>query len=183
MTRRNVFSTNCWCWDARGGDCSAFESLVARWQPRFERHAWRLTGCRDAVPDIVQEAWLAVVQGIHRLDDPACFPRWAYRIVTNKCADWTRRLQRDRKAKHDIARQFGEISSSAGNDSGAEVESLHQALESLSGDQRAMLTMFYQDGLSIAAIAEVLSIPEGTVKSRLHHARIRLKKLLERKMP
>ena len=76
------------------GDGQSLIALVNRWQPRLLCHAMRLTREHEAAMDVVQDAWVAIVRGIRRLDDPACFAPWVYRIVTNKCADWTRQRQR-----------------------------------------------------------------------------------------
>jgi len=62
------------------GDRRAFDELVGRWQERLWRHARVLTGDDDADWDALQETWLAVVNGLKRLNDPAAFPRWAYKI-------------------------------------------------------------------------------------------------------
>ena len=70
---------------AVAGDRPALERLVARWQPRLLRHAWRMLGDAERARDTVQEAWLEVMRGLARLDDTAAFPAWAYRIVTRRC--------------------------------------------------------------------------------------------------
>ena len=162
------------------GDDKALESLIARWQPRLGRFAWRLTGEREAARDIVQDAWLAIVKGIRRLDDPARFRTWAYRIVSNKCADWIRRRAAHRSATRNmgdatVASSTEEVSAS---DSRGDVARLRQAMRELPDEQRAILSLHYLDGMSIAEIAEVIGTPVGTVKSRLYHARNRLKETL-----
>jgi len=68
------------------GEANAFEELVGHWQRKLLRHALHLTGDADGANDVVQEAWFAIVRGIGRIDDPARFPAWAYRIVTHKAA-------------------------------------------------------------------------------------------------
>ena len=85
------------------GDQDSLVALVGQWQPRLLRHAMRLTREHEAASDIVQEAWVAIVRGIRRLDDAARFAPWAYRIVTNKCADWTRRRHRQRATSVPLA--------------------------------------------------------------------------------
>ncbi len=80
------------------GDAEAFELLVARWQQRLWRHAWRLTGNESAAWDVLQETWIGISRGIHRLADAAACPAWAYQIVSNKCRDSLRREKRQREA-------------------------------------------------------------------------------------
>ena len=166
----------------REGDSAAFEALIARWQPRFGRLAWRLTGQREAARDIVQDAWLAIVRGLRRLDDPALFRTWAYRIVKNKCADCTRRRTVERKASKELqAAALWESGVSASeSESDRNVRLLRHAMAKLPEEQRAMLALHYIDGMGVTEIARVLNVPAGTVKSRLYHARDRLKQVLER---
>ena len=165
---------------AQDGDHRALCALVDHWQVRLSRHALRLTGDGEAAAEVMQEAWLAVVRSLRRLDDPACFRTWAYRIVTNKCADWVRRRARGRAdtrpLDHDPAgedRQPAELRE--------EIAALRQALAQLPPERRAILAMFYLDDLSIRDIAEAFSLPVGTVKSRLFHARNHLKQVLARR--
>jgi RNA polymerase sigma-70 factor (ECF subfamily) len=164
------------------GDREALKTLIARWQPRLGRLAWRLTGQREVGQDIVQDTWLAIVRGIRRLDDPARFRSWAYRIVSNKCADWTRRRVVQRNAVNDL--QNAAASSTGGSsddtDSSDEVARMRDALSKLPDEQRVVLSLHYLDGMSVAEIARTLDVPAGTVKSRLYHARNRLKQTLER---
>ena len=164
------------------GDDEALKTLIRRWQPRLARFAWRLTSERDAALDIVQDSWLAIVRRLGRLDDPARFRSWAYRIVSNKCADWIRRRSVQRKVTHklrDEAVAEYEVQPSAA-DSADDTDRLRDALRQLPGQQRAILSLHYLDGMGVAEIARVLNAAVGTVKSRLYHARERLRKALER---
>ncbi|MFT7638714.1 MAG: RNA polymerase sigma factor (sigma-70 family) [Pirellulaceae bacterium] len=168
---------------SQAGDSHAFEQLVARWQERLWWHAFRLTEQKEAASDVLQDAWMAIVRGIRRLDDPASFGSWSYRIVTNKCADWTRKQQRQRLAMQEVAAQSDEqiqADPNKSNDQQDEIQKLRTALKQLPLDRRAILSMLYLDGLSLHQIAEVLEIPIGTVKSRLHAARTELRSVLER---
>ena len=164
------------------GDGDALEALIARWQPRLARLAWRLTGEREAARDAVQDSWLAIVRGLKRLDDPARFRWWAYRIVTNKCADWIRR----RSIRRGAAKELRDVAASKRDDSLNQTDSaddaarMLDAMAKLLDEQRAVLSLHYLDEMGVREIAGVLDVPEGTVKSRLHHARNRLKEALER---
>ncbi len=161
---------------------TALETLIARRQPRLGRLAWRLTGQREAARDIVQDTWLAIVRGLRRLDDPARFRSWAYRIVSNKCADWTRRRVLRRNVTEELKNAAADVSHDSPNetDSAGEVTRMRDALKKLPNEQRAILSLHYLDGMGVAQIACVLEVAEGTVKSRLHYARNRLRQTLER---
>jgi len=163
----------------QAGDRDALKLLITRWQPRLTRLAWRLTGERESARDAVQEAWLAIVRGLRRLHDPATFRTWAYRIVRNKCADWTRRRVTHRRATNRLQEEAPKATGEAPGPSD-EIERLRAAMATLPHEQRTALTLHYSDELSVVEIARVLDIPAGTVKSRLFHARQRLKEVLER---
>jgi RNA polymerase sigma-70 factor (ECF subfamily) len=168
---------------SQGGDAASLTELVDRWHQRLLRHVLRQTGGHDEAADVMQEVWVTIVKKLRRLRDPACFPRWAYRITTAACADWVRKQQRDRRLRESIDEEQnpGDQVSADDRQSISEIDLLRRAIGRLPADQRSVLTMFYLDELSTAEIAEALRIPVGTVKSRLYHAREQLRKLVERR--
>ncbi len=160
------------------GDAEAFEALIGRWQRRLWQHAWRLTGDDSAAWNALQEAWIGISRGINRLEDAAAFPAWAYQIVRNKCRDSVRREQRRREATETYAEQMQREEHKAAA-APRQHNSLKEALEQISGPDRAILSLRYEEQFDTAEIAGILGIPEGTVKSRLFNARQRLRKYLE----
>lgn len=164
------------------GEEAALKLLFSIWNPRFLAHAARLSGERDAAVDIVQEAWLSVIPSLARLNDPGRFRAWAYRIVTNKSADWVRQRVRERKMMTDLSVEM-ELDAAAAPDLEAlsEARRLRQLVAALPFGQRALLVLYYVEGFTVAEIAEALSIKTGTVKSRLHFARQSLRHKIERK--
>jgi len=161
------------------GDAEAFALLVGRWQRRLWRHAWRLTGDESAAWDAVQETWMGISQGMARLADAAAFPAWAYQIASNKCRDSLRRDRRRRQAAETyFAWTQGEQRETAMAEE--QYSNLKNALEQLSGPDRAVLSLRYEENFDTAEIAGILAVPEGTVKSRLFYARRRLRKYLEK---
>lgn len=172
--------------EAQAGDERAFETLISRWQPRLLAHALRLCGDRDSAPEIVQEAWLAVVRGIRRLDDPARFRGWIFQIVTHKAADWVRKRQRQRRlddVASDEAENLNPDQLASDFCASDQTDGVRRALEMLTRDRRVLLSLFYVEDMRVDEIAIVLDIPIGTVKSRLFHARKELKDRLERMKP
>ena len=170
-------------WRHRAANFRALAQLVERWQQRVIRHAFELTGRHDLAADVAQESWISVAKGLRRLDDPACFPRWLLRIVSHKCADAIRELQRRGRLAEQIADKAPQSIEPTSDDTSDDVTALRRAIASLPGDRRALVTMFYWDELSIAEIAHILTVPLGTVKSRLHHTKQELKQILERSKP
>lgn len=161
---------------AQAGRVAAFELLAVRWHPRLLRHASRLTGDVDGAREAVQEAWLSIVRGLGRLHDPACFGAWALRITGRRCADWIGRRQRTRSRRTALAEESIRSEDPSLRE---HVDVVRDALRALDPERRALMAMFYVEGLSVAEIARVLGIPAGTVKSRLYHARERLRAVLE----
>jgi len=160
--------------DSQDGNAKAMEMLVSRWQKRLWQHAHRLTGDTEAAWDITQQSWLAIIKGLRKLHDPANFKAWAYRITTNKSADWIKRRQKQRQKETaiDEVQEARDRRNEVESDSG-----LRELLEKLDIRKRAVLSLYYFEQLSIAEIGSALKIPAGTVKSRLSNARKELKEL------
>lgn len=165
---------------ARAGDRASWERLVARWQPRLLRHAWRLTGDSEGARDRVQEAWLEIVRGLARLDDVVAFPAWAFRIVTRRCQRGGRQAERERREAEALACDAEPASDEqASAEFAFDLDQALLAIQALPPAQRAAIALFHLDQLSVAEIAVALDVPPGTVKTRLMHARRRIRAHLE----
>jgi RNA polymerase sigma-70 factor (ECF subfamily) len=161
----------------QGGSREAFERLARRWTPKLVRYATRVLGRPEAARDIVQETWIGVIRGLKRLDDPSRFPAWIYSIAHRKCIDGIRVNQRQRRLIESVEQESAVAA--AGTQSHidpSDQSDLAAAISQLSQEQREVVHLFYGEDLSIDDIASVLTVPAGTVKSRLHHAREALKK-------
>lgn len=162
-----------WVVAAREGDRGALSQLVRLWHPRLVAHGWRLTGRRDAAEDAVQSAWRDIVRGIAKLRDENAFAPWAYRIVT-------------RAAGHQNGREYAfdpldtEIEDDApGPEQASHHAELRGAIRALPSGHRAAVALHYFEGLTVAETAVALNIPVGTAKTRLMHARAKLRAFYE----
>jgi RNA polymerase sigma-70 factor (ECF subfamily) len=155
--------------DAQDGDAGAMEKLVSRWQKRLWQHAFRLTDDAQAAWDVTQQSWLGIIKGLPKLDDPANFRAWAYRITTNKAIDW---IKKSKKAKHV---GLDEVQDKQQEDK--KYSDIKELLGKLDLEKRTVLSLYYFEQLSISDISAALNIPKGTIKSRLHSARKELKAL------
>ena len=164
--------------EAQRGQAAAWRALVERWHPLLLRRALRLLGEPHLAADAVQDAWLSVARGLARLEDPARFAPWAYRILARRCADQVGRAVRRRERGADMGAVPGRPSSYE-PELAEDTRRLRAAIDHLPGDQRLLLGLRYADGVPLSVIAELLAIPEGTVKSRLHTARDALRRVLE----
>jgi RNA polymerase sigma-70 factor (ECF subfamily) len=165
---------------AVAGDRPALSRLAARWQPRLVRHAWRVLGDAERARDMVQEAWVEILRGLARLDDVAAFPAWAFRIVTRRCQrDFGRPLHESLDADDDAAGWNAPAPEHESGEFKADVSTVMDAVARLPGPQRAALALFYLEDLSVAEIAIATDVPPGTVKTRLMHARNKVRAILE----
>lgn len=155
---------------ARLGRAADFAALVDLAGPRLLAHARRLTDDAETARDMVQEGWEAIARGLPGLRDDRAFLPWAMAIVTRAAARDLRGRIRARETATELAREAAEP--------GADPPDLRAAIAELSPGQRAALALFYIEGLSVAEVAVALSIPPGTVKTRLMHARHKLRALL-----
>ncbi|MEM1026811.1 MAG: sigma-70 family RNA polymerase sigma factor [Planctomycetota bacterium] len=164
---------------AQDRDADAVRRLVDRWQGRLFRHALNVTGDAEAARDVSQEAWLGILKRLEKLNDPAAFPAWAYRVTNHKAVDWIRQASRRRQHQTPLPADLPATSSSTADELEDTTRRVHAALRRLTVDERALLSMYYLKDLSTAEIASALGIATGTVKSRLHRARQNLKPFLE----
>lgn len=159
------------------GNKDAFDELVGRWQKRLWHYAFKVTGSESAAWDIVQETWYGIIKGIGKLEDVTVFPRWVFRITNNKCTDWLRKQRLQNRLNNELSKLTKNDTGKKQNGDEA-TESLRAAIEKLPPDRRALLTLRYHEGFDIGQIAEILSVPEGTVKSRLHRTLDQLRRLV-----
>ena len=158
------------------GETDAFATLVDRWQQPLLRYAMRVTGDHDAAFDAVQETWMAAIAGLVRLKEIACFKVWLFRVLSNKCRDRLRSAaRRDKLLAGAAAQHRAKIQPPAGEQAG-----LWEVVEKLPRESQAVLTLMYVEGFSVSEMAQVLGVPQGTVKSRLHYAREAVRKATER---
>jgi RNA polymerase sigma-70 factor (ECF subfamily) len=165
---------------AKTGDRPALSRLVARWQPRLFRHAWRVLGDAERAKDATQEAWVEILRGLGRLDDVVAFPAWAYRIVTRRCQRRFQHAAREiLEPESDQSESTAQTPQSASGEFVAELSNVLEAIRQLPPPQRAALALFYIEDLSVAEIAIATDVPPGTVKTRLMHARRKVRAILK----
>ncbi len=174
--------TECLVLAAQGGSEAAFTDLHGLWREDLRRLALVRVERLEAADDVLAEVWLAIARGLHRLDDPACFPRWAFRIVTRRSADWIRQRNLARRRETAAVEAAEDLTPSPASavEPGDDIVRLRAAIARLPLEQRELLHLYYDLERSVAEIAEVLAIPTGTVKSRLSSVREHLKQHLER---
>lgn len=163
---------------ARAGDRDAFKMLAERWHSKLVAHAWRLTGDKESALDAAQAGWIEIVRGLPRLQDERAFPAWAYRIVSRRCARQIGEAVRRRELCEALATEANPAAAEVGE--ALDRRRLRLAIGALPPDQKTAIALFYLEELSVAEVAVALATPVGTVKTRLMHARRKLRSALER---
>jgi RNA polymerase sigma factor (sigma-70 family) len=162
---------------ARAGDRRAFGLLAGRWHGKLVAHGWRLTGDPEMARDAAQAAWLEIVRGLPRLVDERAFPAWAYRIVSRRCAKQVVGAVRGREL---AARSAAEPEPETAEPGAAlDAVRLRAAIARLPREQSSAIALFYLEEMSVAEVAVALDVPVGTVKTRLLHARRKLRDALK----
>lgn len=165
---------------ARMGDRTAREQLAARYQKRLLRHAYRLLGDAEQTRDVVQDGWIEILRALPKLQDDGAFAAWAFRIVTRRCAKHIAGLQKTRRTLETAAAEPVDHSRAEHEiERAADRGPVRAALASLPAGQRAAIALFYLEDMSVAEVAVALEIPVGTVKTRLMHARQKMREALE----
>lgn len=173
---------------AQAGEREAFATLAELWQPLLRAHSRRLTrgfgpSAEQWAEDATQEAWLAVARGLARLEDPRAFGAWAMRIVARRVADRARRAARKPRTGVSDPPQNGpgtddDARRSAERDEG--LARMRVALATLPDADRLLLIAAYRQDMGVAELAAWIGAPVGTVKSRMHRARRKLRDAMER---
>ena len=163
----------------KSGDGRAFEGLILAHSRRAYRTAYRLLGDVEDAFDLCQEAFLRAYQNLHRFDENRPFYPWLYSILKNLCLNFLKRARKQPYLVKDPELWERSFATSLPGPAEQMLESeeamrLRESIASLSENHRRILIMKHFDNLSYAEIAEILSIPIGTVMSRLYHARKRL---------
>lgn len=164
------------------GDQDAYRALFDHFFDELYRTAYMLMKSPADADDAVQETFIRVFQSLHTYDLDRPFRPWLHRILLNVCKDYWKRRKwffipleqaynvRDQKTPlpEDTMLQDEELAR------------LAQAIRELSPKHRAVVVLYFLNDMRISEVAEVVGAPEGTVKSRIHHAVRALRKRLER---
>lgn len=170
------------------GDDQAFQQLVMAYEKQVFNLCLRMCGNREDAKDLAQEAFIKAWRGLRFYQFEAAFSTWLYRLTSNVCIDYLRREKRrptvsltpeDENQEHPEA----EIADPAPL---PEEQVLHRereelvawAMNQLDEEFRQVLTLRVIENLTYEEIGQIMELKEGTVKSRLARARLKLKKIL-----
>jgi RNA polymerase sigma-70 factor, ECF subfamily len=166
----------------QGQRVDALGLLYDRHQRMVYRTALAITNDPEAAADLLQDVFLRMYRFADRVDPERPLEPWLYRVTTNLAYTWVKRRHRWLRPLEDFAEWL------AGSKKGSphsiaemdeEAQRVQQAIAALPLLQRVVVVLYYLNDLSLQEIAEILDVPEGTVKSRLHYGRQALKKHLQ----
>ncbi len=177
----------------RDRDEQAFRELIESQRDRVYNITYRMLGNRAEAEDVAQEVFITVFKTIETFREESKFSTWLYRVTVNHCKNRIKYLAR----RHDRDRDELDEQSSGVNgaavglpiraaqpdralESAQTAKLLQEAIESLDDDHRVVVVLRGVEDLSIEEICEITELPDGTAKSRLHRARLALRKKLPR---
>lgn len=155
----------------RKGDVEAFNVLISRWEKRVFNYVLKLVGDPDQALDLSQDVFLKAWQNIRKLEDPARFGPWLYRIAHNETYSAFRKRRPETALRETEDGERDPLESIAAPGFPMEMAlAVTAALDRLSADQREAVVLKIYEGLKFEEMADVLDCPVSTVKSRVYSA-------------
>jgi RNA polymerase sigma-70 factor (ECF subfamily) len=170
---------------ARNGDSRAFGALVERYQRRVMGVAMAVVHNQDDALELAQETFVRAYENIAKFESRSSFSTWLYRIAANIAIDFRRRegrhlVLRGDEAENELSHLPSKLGDSFNEVARSELnQRINNALKELTPEHRAVILLREVEGLSYDEISEILQCPRGTVMSRLHYARNRLRGILK----
>ena len=156
---------------------SEFNGLVEREIPRLRRYARALTRSADRADDLVQETLLRAISKSHLWQTGTDIRAWLFTIMHNHYVNMVRRAMRD-EATVDIEQISSSLVANTDPTASSQLRELEQSLSRLPGEQREVILLVGLEGMSYETAANILSVPVGTVRSRLSRGRDALRCLM-----
>jgi RNA polymerase sigma-70 factor (ECF subfamily) len=168
------------------GNTAAFGALVRRYEERLYHSVYRLMDNAEDALDVVQEAFLSAYQSLDSFKGDALFFTWLYRIAVNTAISMKRKQRvalsldgRDGEPGIEPLDPSEESRPEHALEQAEQEQLIQRALSRLSPEHRTVLVLKDMEGQKYETMAEILGVPVGTIRSRLHRARLELRQLLE----
>jgi RNA polymerase sigma-70 factor (ECF subfamily) len=176
----------------QSGTKKAFEILITRWQNAIYTFCYRKLSHQEQAEELTQEIFIAAYRGIGSFRNDAKFSTWLFQIATNRCKNQHGYRERRKYKDHEplegsnpeIKRDIPDNKPSADVQihKKQQVKILQHAIDQLDEKYRVILILFDIQNIPQAEISNILSLPIGTIKSRVHRARLELAKSLKGKI-
>lgn len=165
----------------QAGSVEALGQLYDRYQRMVYRTALAITGDPEAAADLLQDVFLRLFRFADHIDAERPLDPWLYRMTANLSYTWVKRSRRWLHPLEDLVDRIASFGRPGPQDlveRKDEWEAVQRAVSALPLAQRVVVVLYYLNDLSLQEISEILEVPVGTVKSRLHYGRMTLKKKL-----
>ncbi|HEY1332537.1 MAG TPA: sigma-70 family RNA polymerase sigma factor [Actinomycetota bacterium] len=163
---------------AQQSDDAAFAQLVRRHEQRVYALAYRMLGRAEDARDAAQEAFTSAYRRLDSFRGDAAFTTWLHRITVNACYDQLRRRKGEPDSIEELPAPYEPAAGDDPADAAAAAVDVQRALLAIPAEFRSVVILHDAQQLAYEEIAEILGVPVGTVKSRLHRGRIALGRLL-----
>ncbi|EST54931.1 RNA polymerase subunit sigma-24 [Brevibacillus panacihumi W25] len=165
------------------GDITAFEIIVKRYEAKAKQTAFLIMRDRQLAEDLVQEAFLQSYYQIQTIKEPQFFSSWFYRTLVRRClrARWKEKWKSMFLSTKEVTEYADETDIYKDMEQSEVHQALHHTVNRLSDKLRTVIILYYFNEWSVKEISRILDISEGTVKSRLHHARERIERSMTAK--
>lgn len=165
-----------------GNTVTAFTALLERYELKVFRLCASMLHDKSLAQDLAQEVFLRVWRHLNRYDaSSGAFSTWIYAIARNQCLTTLSKQHPDWASLDDteVAQQVAQISTTTERNDAASLAWLRSLVQALPNAQRSCLTLYYFEDNSVAEVATLLDLPEGSVKTHLHRARQALHRSLQ----
>lgn len=162
----------------RVGDRDALAELIGRFSGRLRYFISQLSGSPETTEDILQDTWLMVIRKMHTLRKVESFRTWLYRIARNFAYQRHRDERKSCELRDDVEHPDEQPDEAL---SPADAARIHDGLKRLHPAHREVLVMRFLEEMTYEQVAEILNCKLNTVKSRIHYAKLALRKEMEAK--
>jgi RNA polymerase sigma-70 factor (ECF subfamily) len=159
------------------GDGQAFEEIVKLWEQPLFYYLRRMSRSEADAWELLQETWLKLFRSLGTLRDPRTLPAFLYTTARHAAISRMRKGGGQEMESYSDERHVGTTETEV--DAFDNAELVHHGLDRLPLAQREALTLFFLQDLSLDEIAELLDVPIGTVKSRIHYGKLAIRQIIE----
>lgn len=158
------------------GDHQAYAELVDRYKNAIYHHCFAIVRREDVAEDIAQETFITAYYKLKLYNKEYKFSTWLFKIATNKCLNWLKKASKEIAADDELIARVASHHPKPHEE--AERDELRTAVEKLQPKYRAVISLYYWQGLSYVEISDVLGSPEGSIKGWMRRAKDELRKEL-----
>ena len=173
----------------KAGQTQSYGELVRRYQDRIFNTCWRICGHLEDARDLTQEAFLKAFESLDGYRQESGFYTWIFRVATNLAISHRRSVGRKktlldgqadlvRSQADALVRRIAQSVEDGSDDAGDATARVAALLQTLDDEQRAVVVLRDIEGFDYQQISDILGVPQGTVKSRLHRARMALREAI-----